>query len=252
MNGLAACRPCPPALNDACALFLDVDGSLIEFAPTPDRVHVPPTLRHRLFLLGETLHGALALVSGRSVDALDALFWPLKLPAAGLHGNELRTRDGFVRKSEPCEALPRIHAEAVALSMRHPGTLIENKGAGIALHWREAPDAAPMLQAFAEASLQRLPGYRLQAGHCVLELLKGHADKGQAIQDLLETSPFHGRLPIFAGDDLTDESGFNAVNAAGGISILIGARGNSAARYSLSNPAALRAWLGVTHHEGSA
>ncbi len=252
MDGLTSFRPRPPAPRTGCALFLDVDGSLIEFAPSPERVIVPGELRHMLHLLSGALDGAVALVSGRSVEALDALFWPLKLPTAGLHGNELRTRDGMLRKPSPCAIMPRIVAEAVSLCMRYPGALAENKGSGIALHWRAAPEAETALRAFASAALERLPGYRLQPGHCVVELLRGDQDKGTAIATLLEDPPFRGRHPMFAGDDLTDESGFRIVNALDGTSILVGARDDSAARFSLPDPASVSAWLGAFATEGSA
>jgi trehalose 6-phosphate phosphatase len=250
MDGLKSFRPRPPAPHTGCALFLDVDGCLIEFAPTPELVIVPGELRRMLHLLSGSLDGAVALVSGRSVEALDALFWPLKLPAAGLHGNELRTRDGMLRKPVPCASMPRIVAEAVSLCMRYPGALAENKGSGIALHWRAAPEAETALRAFADEALARLPGYRLQPGHCVVELLQGDQDKGKAIAAFLEDPPFHGRRPVFAGDDLTDEPGFRAVNTHGGDSILIGTRDDSAARFSLPDPTSVRAWLATFTTEG--
>lgn len=250
MDGLTSFRPRPPAPHGRCALFLDVDGCLIELAPTPERVIVPGELRRSLHLLSTSLDGALALVSGRSLKALDALFWPLKLPAAGLHGNELRTRNGMLRESAPCDAMPRIVADAVSLCMRYPGALAENKGSGIALHWRAAPEAEPALRAFANRALERLPGYRLQPGHCVVELLRGDEDKGTAIAALLEDPPFHGRRPMFAGDDLTDEAGFRVINACGGDSILVGAREDTAARFSLPDPASVRAWLATFTTEG--
>ena len=252
MDGLELYRPRPPSPHAGCALFLDVDGSLIEFAPAPHLVTVPADLRRRLYLLSDALNGALALVSGRSLHALDTLFWPLRLPAAGLHGNELRTRDGALRKPAPCASLPHIVAEAVALCMRHPGAIAENKGAGIALHWRAAPDAEAALRAFANEALERLPGYRLQPGHCVIELLNGDEDKGTAIAALMEGAPFRGRRPVFVGDDLTDEPGFRAVNVRDGDSILVGARSDSAARFSLPDPASVRAWLDTFISEGSA
>lgn len=236
-------RPPPPPPGDDWALFLDVDGCLLEFADAPDRVAVPPTLRQTLLRLQEGLDGALALVSGRAIDALDDLFWPLKLDLAGLHGNELRTRDGRLRRVQACPALAEVRAEAIALSLRHPGSVVEHKGAGIALHWRAAPAAEGAMRDLAERALARLDGYRLQPGHSVLELLRGDADKGSAIVELLQAPPFHGRLPVFAGDDLTDEAGFRAVNAHGGISVLVGARRASAARHALRDPVDVRAWL---------
>ena len=242
-RGNAHDRPPPPPPGEDWALFLDVDGCLLEFADAPDRVVVPPTLRQTLLRLQDGLDGALALVSGRTIDALDDLFWPLKFDLAGLHGNELRTSDGRVRRARACPGLAEVRAEAIGLSLRHPGSVVEHKGAGIALHWRGAPAAEEAMRALAERALARLDGYRLQPGHCVLELLRGDADKGSAILELLEAPPFRGRVPVFAGDDLTDEAGFRAVNARGGLGVLVGARRDSAARHALRDPAQVRAWL---------
>jgi trehalose 6-phosphate phosphatase len=238
-----AARPHPPAPAKDWALFLDVDGCLIDFADAPDRVHVPAELRQRLMELSEALGGALALVSGRTVASLDQLFWPLKLDAAGLHGNELRTRRGQLRVPRAPTGLARIRAEAVALSLRFPGSAVENKGAGLALHWRIAPRAEAAMVDFAADALALLPGYRLQRGDCVIELVRGERDKGGAILELLEKAPYRGRLPVFAGDDLTDENGFQAVNARGGLSVLVGARASSVARFGVSSPQAVRDWL---------
>lgn len=236
-------RPPPPALHARCALFLDVDGCLLEFAATPDGVVVPDALTRRLAALCEALDGALALVSGRSVEAIDALFRPLHLPVAGVHGNEMRTRDGMRFQAAPGDAMPRLAADAAVLCARWPGALMEDKGSGFALHWRGAPEAEPALRAFADHALDELPGYRLQPGHSVIELVHDARDKGSAILALLDDAPFRDRVPVFAGDDLTDEPGFAAVNTRGGVSILVGARTGSQARWALPDPTAVRAWL---------
>ncbi|MFT4197418.1 MAG: trehalose-phosphatase, partial [Pseudoxanthomonas sp.] len=124
-----------------------------------------------------------------------------------------------------------------------PGARVERKRAGIALHWRAAPQAGPALQALARQFLARLPGYRLQPGDHVAELVPAGADKGHAVRRLLAAPPFAGRVPVFVGDDLTDEYGFAAVNALGGWSVLVGARANSHAIYGLEDVAAVHAWL---------
>jgi trehalose 6-phosphate phosphatase len=126
MDGLEATRPRPPVLHADCALFLDVDGSLIEFASSPERVIVPADLRWRLRVLSESLDGALALVSGRAVRTIDALFAPLRLPVAGLHGHELRTRDGLQRQGTPPASMPAVVADAAALCRLHAGALVED------------------------------------------------------------------------------------------------------------------------------
>ena len=236
-------RPRPPAPEDGWALFLDVDGCLLDFADAPDRVRIPPGLRETLLALSGRLDGAVALVSGRPLDALDALFWPLRLPAAGLHGLERRSTHGTTAAPAPGTEVRRMAARAHALAARHPGALVENKQAGFALHWRAAPEAAGAMRAFAQEAAAALPGYRLQPGDHVAEVLPEGGDKGMAIARFLDEPPFAGRLPVFAGDDLTDEAGFRVVDARGGHAVLVGDRQDSAARFHLPGPAAVRARL---------
>jgi trehalose 6-phosphate phosphatase len=239
-------RQRPPALADDWALFLDVDGCLLDFAATPEAVVVPAGLTDTIAALAERLHGAVALVSGRALSMLDKLFPALRqMPAAGLHGLELR-RPGAVAKAAPSApaALQRVRIEAEAIGQEWPGTWVEAKGPNLALHWRSAPAAVHAFHAFASAALPRLPGYRLQGGDHVLEFRPdNHLDKGEAIRVLMEEPPFRGRLPVFVGDDRTDEHGFDVVNARDGYSVLVGVRDDSAARYALPDPASVRAWL---------
>jgi trehalose 6-phosphate phosphatase len=236
-------RPRPPAPADDWALFLDVDGCLLDFADAPDAVTVPATLHATLQRLSQRLHGALALVSGRALLRIDELFAPLRLPAAGLHGLERRSTVARLSPPPVPSALAAIHDEARQVAAAWPGTLVEDKGSALGLHWRAEPRAAAALRAFAEAALPRLPGYRLQHGDHVIELRPSSGDKGEAILALLEEAPFRGRKPVFVGDDLTDESGFAVINAHGGLSVLVGQREPSAAHYALRDPAAVRAWL---------
>ncbi|VXA98574.1 trehalose-6-phosphate phosphatase, biosynthetic [Luteimonas sp. 9C] len=242
--------PPPPALPGHAALFLDVDGCLLPFAPRPDAVSVPPALLARLIVLQQQLGGALALVSGRNLATLDQLFAPQVFAAAGLHGVERRRSGHTGAAGDVPPALARARQAAMALIESHPGALVEDKGAALGLHWRMvAParkaDTERALQAFAADALIDLPGYQLQPGDHVIELRPRHADKGSAILAFLDEAPFAGRVPVFAGDDLTDEPGFRAVNAQGGISVLVGDRAGSAARFRLPDPAAVHAWLRV-------
>lgn len=246
MPANAELRPPPPAVARDWALFLDVDGCLVEFTDDPAQATVPASLVERLLQLSPLLEGALALVSGRRIDTLDRMFAPALFPAAGLHGLERRLdAETVVLPGVPEVALDAELLEARALLAEHPGALVEDKGLAFALHWRAAPGAEPVARAFADDALKRLPGYRLQPGDHVVELKPDAADKGTAIAAFLEHAPFRGRLPVFAGDDLTDEHGFEVVNARGGISILVGDRADSAARHHLANPSAVRDWLGV-------
>jgi trehalose 6-phosphate phosphatase len=232
--------PPPPPAHD-WALFLDVDGTLLDFAPSPDGVHVPADLIDDLRRLHDAFGGALALVSGRRLETLDALFAPLRLPAIGLHG--LQRRDGAFAGHEAPHGIASVLAAARALAAKYPGVIVEDKGITIALHWRNAPAAEEPLHEFASSALIELPGYCLQPGHDVLELRPDGHDKGDAIIALLQSEEFRNRFPVFIGDDLTDEHGFDAVNARHGISVLVGTRANSAARHGLHDPGAVRTWL---------
>jgi trehalose 6-phosphate phosphatase len=233
--------PPPPALPERCALFLDVDGTLLEFQDDPGAVALPEGGLDILARLAERLDGALAVVSGRPLTALDQIFAPLALPAAGMHGQQLRGAPETPR--EVPEALAELRRQATVLAHRHPGVRVEDKGGAIALHWRAAPQAAGALQALAARLAPQLEGYRIQPGDQVLELVPADVDKGRAVRTLMQHPPFAGRVPVFVGDDLTDEYGFEAANALGGWSVLVGRRANSHAMYALADVAAVYAWL---------
>ena len=241
-------RPRPPAPADDWALFLDVDGCLLDFADAPDAVTVPHALQATLQSLAQRLQGAVALVSGRTLASIDTLFAPLQLPASGLHGVERRSAERQVPAPEAPPALAAIREEARQVADAYPGALIEDKGPALALHWRAAPQASGALRAVADAALPRLPGYCLQHGDSVVELRPSASDKGSAILAMMDEPSFRGRVQVFLGDDLTDESGFAIVNAHGGISVLVGSREPSAAHYGLADPQAVRAWLAAISH----
>jgi len=251
-------RPSPPPLDDACALFLDVDGTLVDFSPDPAAVRVLPRVREAIGTISDRLGGAVALVSGRPLAQLDALFAPLRLPAAGLHGHQFRS-DAQAEADMPEDTssfLHELHREAAHLAVAHPGVLVEDKGVSLALHWRAAPQAAAIVSGFARERIAALPGYRLQPGDHVVEFVPENADKGRALQRMMARPPFAGRVPVFVGDDLTDEYGFAAANRAGGWSVLVGARSGSAATYTLVDTGAVHAWLlagaGVRPEHGEA
>ena len=236
--------PPPPPVQSDWALFLDVDGCLLDFADAPEAVVVPEGLADALARLSRALGGALAFVSGRRIVQLDALFAPLRFPSAGLHGLELREAADLAHAPDAApEALRQARDAAERIAAGYPGARVEDKGIAIALHWRAAPAARASLEATAAAALAQLPGYRLQYGNCVVELRPSHADKGQAVQRLMGCAPFAGRLPVYAGDDLTDEDAFAATNALGGVSVRIGHREPTYATHTLADTVALRAWL---------
>jgi len=233
--------PPPPSPARDWALLLDVDGTLLDFAPHPDGVHVPEALLADLDRIHAALGGALGLVSGRRLETLDALFAPLRLPAIGLHG--LQRRDGVTPAHEHPHEWAQVCMGAQALCDKFPGALVEDKGLTLALHWRRAPAAEEPLREFANSALIQLPGYHLQLGHDVVELRPDGHDKGDAIIALLDAAPFHGRFPVFVGDDLTDEAGFDAINLRHGLSVRVGTREPTAAHCGLHDPAQVREWL---------
>lgn len=239
--------PSPPPLDDACALFLDVDGTLIEFAERPEDVRLLPQVHASIARLSERLGGALALVSGRPLAQLDELFAPLKLPAAGLHGHQMRgeqaARHAMPASQDTTTWLHGLHQRAAHLAQAHPGVLVEDKGIGMALHWRAQPHAGAAVLAFAQDEIGRIHGYRLQPGDHVVEFVPEGSDKGTAVERLLQQPAFRGRRPVFVGDDLTDEFGFAAANRLGGWSVLVGTRPGTQARYALADPRAVHAWL---------
>jgi trehalose 6-phosphate phosphatase len=234
-------RP-PPLSRDDC-LFLDVDGTLIELSDTPFDVHADDDLKRLLQDVSARLGGALALVSGRSIEYLDALFAPLRLPCAGLHGVERRTAQGVNFGAElPNSTLDAVRPLLIDLVKEHVGTLLEDKGATIAVHYRLAPQFAAEVRVAVESIAASLSDrYQVQSGNMMLEIKPRGSDKGTAIKAFLTEPPFKGRQPICVGDDLTDLHGFKEVVAQGGASIGVGQRVTG--QFHLADPAAVRAWL---------
>lgn len=239
----------PPPANRRLALFLDIDGTLVDFTDTPSQTTSDPQINALLGGLAVQLGGAVALVSGRAIRTIDALFAPLRLPAAGLHGVERRDARGIlhgVQDSDP--ALDGLRAATAALARRYPGTLIEDKGRSLGVHYRLAPAWADQVRAAALALAVPLADrYEVQEGAMLVEIKPRGVSKGTAIEAFLAEAPFAGRLPVFIGDDLTDQHGFDAVERHGGYSIGVGPR--IAGTYHLDSVAAVRGWLGtlLTH-----
>lgn len=237
-------EPPLPRPGQRWALFLDVDGCLLEFADDPQAVVVPAPLHATLQALHDRLGGALALVSGRGLRDLDRLFDTPPWALVGLHGYQLRYDDGRHREIAVAPAeQQRMRAAVHALAARLDGVQLEDKHDAIALHCRRAPDRLPALRAAAETLAAELPGYELQPGNLVMEFKPAGMDKGRAVMELMQQTPFAGRTPVYLGDDLTDEHAFAEVNAVDGLSVRVGAREPSQARFTLSSPAAVHAWL---------
>ncbi len=242
----------PPALDPAAALFIDVDGTLLEIAPRPELVQVPLGLPALLGRLAAERGGALAVVSGRRLADLDRLLHPWHGAAAGLHGAECRRADGSVmapphRPADlaAAQALDRLRPRLREAAAHAPGVWLEDKGETLALHYRAAPERADEIRDLGGRLLQEAgDALRLIAGKMVVELQPRHHGKGAAIAAFLAEPPFRGRRPVFLGDDTTDEDGFLEVNRRDGLSIRVGPRaGATAARYALPSVAAARAWL---------
>jgi trehalose 6-phosphate phosphatase len=236
-------RRMPPLAPD-WGFFLDVDGTLVDYAARPQEVRVGKELLELLDQLRAATDGAIALVSGRSVADIDVLFAPLLLPVAGQHGTERRSADGMIhRHAPPLEKLGRAAASLVTLTAAHTGLVLENKGMTLALHYRLAPG----LRTLAEQEMRAIAAtlgdaFELQTGKFVMEIKPSGRDKGSAISEFAAEAPFAGRRPVFVGDDLTDEPGFEVVNRAGGHSVKVGP-GITRARWHLFDAAAVRAWL---------
>ena len=233
--------PQAPTITANTALFLDFDGTLVDLAAQPDLVVVPQGLISLLEQLSHQLNGALAIVSGRSLADLDAYLAPLKLPSAAEHGAVQRLSNGqaTAAASPPLHDVVRV---ASALAAQHAGLRVETKSHALALHYRHAPELESFcLEAMAEA-VKRTPGLELLRGKFVLDIKPAGITKGTAIQKLMDKAPFKGRIPLFAGDDTTDEAGFSVVQSLGGETIKVGA-GTSLARYRHPDPFTFRQWL---------
>jgi trehalose 6-phosphate phosphatase len=227
------------------ALFLDVDGTLLEIASTPDSVKVPAALRNTLHLAAARENGALALISGRSISELDRLFAPCLFPAAGQHGLERRDAEGrLMQPSVDGELLQPAREALSGLQMQHEGLLLEDKGAALAMHYRLAPKCESVVRkVMAELAAPLVGQFVLRWGKCVLELAPAGYSKRTAIEAFMSEAPFAGRAPVFVGDDITDEDGFAAVNELRGYSIHVGKPSTSAARYHFGSVSAVIAWL---------
>jgi trehalose 6-phosphate phosphatase len=240
-------RPAPPPLAPAGALFLDVDGTLLDIAPRPEQVRVSPGLPALLARLAGTRGDALALVSGRPLAQIDALFRPWHGAAAGLHGIERRRVGGTVEAAVPPDAAAALAALRPRLDRLARGLLVEDKGATLALHYRAAPERGAELRAAAEALCAAAGGaLRLIHGKMVLEFQPAGVDKGAAIAAFLAEPPFRDRLPIFLGDDATDEDGFREVARRGGFGVRVGSPAPTAATHALPSVGAVLAWLGAS------
>jgi trehalose 6-phosphate phosphatase len=241
--------PTPPArldgFPDRLAFFLDLDGTVLDLKARPGDVVLPRETCEAMARLVERLDGALAVVTGRSLEDVDRIVRPLRLPVAALHGAELR-RHGGGRSAEGGETAPqRLTAALGAFVDARPGLSLEDKGVSIAVHYRATPERETEVREHVEDLVDRLaPDHELQPGKMVVEVRPRGIDKGSALRVLMEQPPFAGRVPVAFGDDLTDEFAFEAAIGLGGAAILVGAPPRrSIATYGVADPAAMRDWL---------
>lgn len=231
-----------PSVGPNTALLLDIDGTLLDLARSPEKVEVPHALVSALERLERDLSGALAFVSGRALDNIDRLFAPFKPAAIGVHGGEIRGVDGSVTRAAPLSAAVR---EVFArLSHSAPGLLLEDKGIGLALHYRLAPETKPALvRAMTEnAALFEDEAINIQYGKAVIDARPSGVDKGTAVTRLMRQKPFVGRTILFGGDDTTDLDVFRVLPQLGGRGFSVGRRFEGA-EYVFSSPRQVRQWL---------
>jgi trehalose 6-phosphate phosphatase len=228
----------PPDLDRTNALFLDLDGTLLEIAPTPELVVVPLGLPDLLTNVHGELGGAVAIVTGRPIGVIDRLLAPFYASAAGEHGVALRYQDGTVEEMPKGLAVPDTWRDALkAAAERWPGVLVEPKPHGVAVHYRLVPERGNDVWRLVRALVpQDHPWFRLIPAREAVEIGPRAASKGHAVERLMAKAPFQGRRPIFVGDDFTDEAGMEAARQFGG-------EGLRVAEVFGGEPAAVRAWL---------
>ena len=244
---MTATVPMPTLRNArAFAFFFDFDGTLTELAETPSAVVIEERTCRALETLFHAASGAVAIVTGREIDAIDAFLAPLRLPVAGVHGFERRNGGGTISGRMAEDGAARsIEKVLSSFASHNPGLLQEKKRGALALHYRLRPELESLCLSLVEDLAARLREAVLTRGKMVIELRLHTATKGTAIGDFLREPPFRGRVPFFAGDDATDEDGFTIVNALGGVSVKVGP-GNSAAQFRAANVDKFLSWLDAT------
>jgi len=220
----------------ATALLLDLDGTLLDLAPTPDSVVVPVGLPATLRTLRHRLAGALGIITGRPVETVDALLGDAPYAVAGEHGGAVRHAPGAALHRPPLPAPPAAWLEAAErLAAAHPGVLLERKARGFALHFRAVPDAGPALRGALATLLSGSAAFELLPAHMLWEVRPHGIDKGKALRTLMEHAPFAGRKPVFVGDDVTDEDAIHAARALGGAGFQVDP--------VFGSPSGVRRWL---------
>ena len=225
------------------ALFLDFDGTLVDLAPTPDSISVPDGMARQLHRLSLRLNNRLALVSGRAIVDLEKHLGPISVAVSGSHGGDCRGADGEPIGEVPSGLAPGVLADIAAFADER-GFSLEDKPHGAALHYRSNPSLEDEGVEFATA-LASAHELDVKRGKCVIELVGQGANKGAALRSFMQIAPFSDGIPVFVGDDITDEDGMLAASELGGFGVLVGDRQPTCAKYGLATPAAVHHWLGL-------
>lgn len=234
--------PPPPPDPVRTALFLDLDGTLFALEPRPEMVHGDPESSALLAGLERALGGRVAVLTGRSLADADRILSGEVRAVSGSHGLERRDAEGRVHTASVHPAVADARDAFAAFKARHPGVVLEDKGLGVCLHYRTAPELESEVLKLGEALTARLR-LQPQPGSMMFELRTPGGGKGEALAAYLAQPPFEGAVPVFVGDDLTDEHGFLAAEGMGGYGVIVGGRRPTAARYALPDVDAVRRWL---------
>ena len=228
---------------DECALFIDIDGTLLDMAPTPEAVRVPPGLIGTLERLATSFNGAVALITGRRVTDADRFFWPLKLAISGVHGTEARSShdSSTTMLAEPVPAGLTGVVRDVASAL--PGILVEEKGAGLAVHYRNAPEARAALELQLRQAIMGWDSFALRPGRRVLDVVPKAHSKATGLSWLMQLPAFKGRRPVMIGDDHGDEPAIEAAESLGGIGLKVAGEHFSREGADFASPARVRSWL---------
>jgi len=245
----------PPPVPDLrrCAILLDIDGSILDIAPSPRQVSVPTELRRTLARLGELTCGAVALVSGRSIDDIDLIFSPLRLAAIGVHGAEMRISGDAKVQKRTAPLSDALKRKLAAITELGPEILIEDKGYSLAFHYRRAPEKAAAVLAAIDRICAEMPGEKVEIlpGKMVADIKPAAISKADAVSALMRHAPFAGRRPIFIGDDTTDLPVFGMISKVGGHAYSVGEIVADVDGH-FDGPKSVRAWLARTATESAA
>jgi len=232
-----------PELASDMAVFIDFDGTLVEIVDKPEEVEPAGGLESVLAGCLSLLGGALAVVSGRPIQELDWFLSPLRLPAAGLHGLEYRLKpeDPTVTAQTGTE-IDVLRERLGRAKIIRDGVFVEDKGSALAVHYRAVPQSGPDILAFMKDAIADLEDLHLVSGKMVVEAKPDFSDKGSIVEAFMDERPFAGRVPVFIGDDTTDEDGMRAARRLGGFGVKVGS-GESIADFRLKDVAAVHGWL---------